>query len=112
MRYADLDPILLDLAREGRTRISEDLMETGKHKNDRMRILCATLLHPIHISCSYKFMPAQDLSTTKPRRGQGQALVSILEIETTWPIDAAFLCNRSHKKGRISYIRNGQLPYS
>jgi hypothetical protein len=32
MRYADLDSILGELAREGRTRIPEDLMETGKHK--------------------------------------------------------------------------------
>jgi len=56
--------------------------------------------------------PKRLISRTKPGRGQGQALVSILEIETTWPIDAAFLCNRSHKKDRISYIRNGHLPFS
>jgi hypothetical protein len=34
----------------------------------------------IHISRGYKFMPAQDLSTTKSRRGKEKGMVAVLEM--------------------------------
>jgi hypothetical protein len=36
----------------------------------------------MHISCSYKLMPAQDLSNTKPGRVQEKRMVAVLEVKT------------------------------